>query len=54
MAIAIQSYPAGSQNNDDPHRAQKPRFTFSEDLNQVTFSCPLTTSDARGTFPEAK
>jgi hypothetical protein len=54
MAIAIQSYPAGSQNKEDPHLAQKPRFTLSEDWNQVMFSLPLTTSDARGTFPEAK
>jgi hypothetical protein len=54
IAIASQSRASGSQNNADPHRQQKPRRTFAEDWNQVTFCAPVMVRAALGTFAEAK
>src|SRR5262249_35187005 len=48
MARPIQSFSTGSQNSDEPHVAQKPRRTFSDERYHVTFSPPCTVTAARG------
>src|SRR5581483_1984532 len=54
MARPIQSLWIGSQKSEEPQVAQKPRRTFSDDWNQVTWSAPWMETAARGTSVETK
>jgi len=48
MAIAVQSLKIGSQKSEDPHVEQKPRRTFSEDLEWWLLRLPGLSSQFFG------
>src|SRR5581483_5894886 len=53
MARPIQSLWIGSQKSEEPQVAQKPRRTFSDDWNQVTWSAPWReTATSKLTAPQ--